>query len=85
MIDFNLNHQKDEFASNQIILKFKAKTHKKTIANHHNQMMATVLEENRSLGFQVITSTKPLDEILKYYRALKEIEYVRPNYKVHIA
>lgn len=80
-----LNQDRSEFVSNQVIIKFNPKTAKKMIKNYHNGIDAVVVEENKLLGFQVISSAKSINELLSYYRNLQEIEYVRPNFTVHIA
>lgn len=85
MIHVNLDQKVNEMTSNQVIIKFNPQTDRETITKLHNRMKAVVVEENKFLGFQVVTSSKPVSELLKYYKSLKETEYVKSNYTVHIA
>lgn len=85
MIHMNLNQKDNTVSSNQVIIKFNPRTDKKTISNLHSRINAVIIEENSLLGYQVVSSTKSANELLSYYKSLKETEYVKLNYTVHIA
>ena len=84
MIHPTLGQDKNEFAVNQVMIKFNSKATSDAVKKIHSRINATVIEDNDFLGFQIISSTKSVTDMIKYYRSLKETEYVRPNYKVQI-
>jgi serine protease len=74
--------QGEEFAADQIIVKFKRGTSNFNVKNVHAKLGAMVLSTEAANGHQLlkIPDGKTVKDVLKQYKALSDVEYAEPNY-----
>lgn len=65
---------------NQLIIRFLEDTTRERMDEIHKKAKCTIIDENKELGFQVLQSKRKVQQMLKSYGKLKEVDYVEPNY-----
>jgi len=71
----------DDFQnSSQIIVKFKKNVCFENQVNIHRKNKCTLIYHNKDLDFQVLHSKKKINDLIKRYSELTEVEYAEPDY-----
>lgn len=71
----------DDFQnSSQIIVKFKKNVCFENQVNIHRKNKCTLIYHNKDLDFQVLHSKKNINDLIKRYSELTEVEYAEPDY-----
>ncbi|MBY6087189.1 S8 family peptidase [Priestia flexa] len=68
------------FAQDQFIVKFNDNVDEDTIASIHKKYKCEASCCNETLGFQVVTTAKNINKMMKIYSELDEVEYAEANY-----
>lgn len=68
------------FAQDQFIVKFNDNVDENTIASIHKKYKCEASYCSETLGFQVVTTAKNINKMMKIYSELDEVEYAEQNY-----
>ncbi len=75
-----------EFVPGQLLIRFKPYITEEDAQEIVSNYGAKVIKYLNHLGIYLVEigEEKSLDEALRYFRGLQEVDYAEPNYKLHI-